>query len=311
MLCYNTCCAMEQTTTDTFVIVNPVSGGGRARRAESAVASLLAESGRLAEFARSRSAEDMREQAARAAARGFRYVVAMGGDGAFHDVVEGILGTDAVAGFFPAGNGNDIARALKIPNDPVKAAQAFLRAEPRPVDVVCARFGDGRAAHFIGAGGLGMDAVAAHLANTKYRAWPGTTRYLAGMFRAYFSQPLIPLSAEIDGVPWTGQILFAAIANGNSYGSGLRIAPDAKMDDGFMDIVMVSEVRLLRLLKAIPIVLTSGDLSGFPEVQRFRCRRIAMRTGGVARVHGDGEQMGESPVEFEVLPGAIKIMVAK
>lgn len=112
--------------TDTLVIVNPVSGGGCALRAEPLVASYLAAQGRSVQFVHSRSSEDVREQAAKAAASGYRYVVALGGDGAFHHVVEGVYGTDAIAGIFPAGNGNDIARDLRIPGDPVSAANTFL-----------------------------------------------------------------------------------------------------------------------------------------------------------------------------------------
>jgi diacylglycerol kinase family enzyme len=68
---------------------------------------------------------------------------------------------------------------------------------------------------------------------------------------------------------------------------------------------------LLRLLEAIPIVLTSGDLRGFPEVTRYRCRRVALRADRVARVHGDGEALGEAPAEFEILPAAIRVMVGR
>jgi diacylglycerol kinase (ATP) len=300
-----------KTNPDIFVIVNPASGGGRAARAEARVAAVFAEQGRAAKFVRSRSAEDIRELGARAAAEGFRYVAALGGDGALHHLIEGVMGTDVVAGFFPSGNGNDIARALGISNNPVKAAKAFLQGTPRAVDVVRVRSSGGRVSHFVGAGGLGMDAEAAHLANTRFKAWPRTSRYLAGMLQAYFSGRLWDLSAEIDGGPWVGEILFAAVANGNSYGSGLHIAAEAKMDDGWLDIVLVGQVRFLRLLKAIPIVLTSGDLRSFPEVRRFRCRKITMRTDRVARIHGDGEDLGESPAEFEVLPGAVRIMAEK
>jgi diacylglycerol kinase (ATP) len=300
-----------ETNPDIFVIVNPASGGGRAARAEASVAAVFAEHGRAAKFVHSRSADDIRALATRAAAEGFRYVSALGGDGALHHLIEGVMGTDVITGFFPAGNGNDIARALGIPNHPVEAVKAFLRGAPRAVDVVRVRSSGGRAGHFIGAGGLGMDAEAAHLANTRFKAWPRTSRYLAGMLQAYFSGRLWDLSAEIDGVPWTGEILFAAVANGNSYGSGLHIAAEAKMDDGWLDIVLVGQVRFLRLLKAIPIVLASGDLRSFPEVRRFRCRKVTMRTDRVARIHGDGEDLGESPAEFEVLPGAVRIMAEK
>jgi diacylglycerol kinase (ATP) len=294
--------------TEIFVIVNPASGGGRAARAQRAVEKMVPARGCTAQFVHSQNADDIREHAARAAASGIPYVVAMGGDGTLHYVVEGVLGTRAAAGFFPAGNGNDIARALGIPSDPIAAAQVFFDGNTRAVDVIRVKFAEGQQTHFTGAGGLGLDAAAAELANSRFRKWPGVTRYLAGTFQAFFREPPMEASAEIDGVAWHGRILFAAIANGSFYGSGIRIAPDAKVDDGWMDVAIVGEVRLPRLLKAIPIVLTSGDLRNFPEVQRFRCRRIALRTEREARVHGDGEALGESPAEFEVLPGALKIV---
>lgn len=300
-----------ETNSAILVIVNPSSGGGRAGRAQASVAAVFTDHGRAAKFVRSQSTSDIREQAARAAENGTHYVAALGGDGTLHHLIEGVIGTDVVVGFFPAGNGNDIARALGIPNHPVEAAKNFLQGTARAVDVVRVRSNGGRVSHFIGAGGLGMDAEAAHLANRRFKDWPKTSRYLVGMFQAYFGGRPWNLSAEIDDVSWAGEILFAAVANGNSYGSGLRIAPDAKMDDGWLDIVLVGQVTLLRLLKAIPIVLRSGDLRGFPEVQRFRCRKIAMKTDRMARVHGDGEDLGESPAEFEVLPGAVRIVARK
>jgi diacylglycerol kinase (ATP) len=294
--------------SDTLVIVNPSSGGGWALRAEPEVKSLLTARRCRAEFVRSKSAEDIRERASQAAAEGFRYVVALGGDGAFHHLIEGVRGTDAVAGFFPAGNGNDIARALDIPCDPVSAADAFLRAQPRAVDLVRVRFGDGRVAHYIGAGGMGLDAEAAHLANTRFKAWPGVTRYMAGMFTIFFREPLLNLSAQLDDVAWAGPALFAAVANSSSYGSGVRIAPAAKMDDGRLDVAIVGDVSLTRLLEAMPVVLSTGDLRGFPEVLRYRCGRVSLRTDRVAMVHGDGEELGHSPAEFEVVPGSVRVM---
>jgi diacylglycerol kinase (ATP) len=296
---------------DTLVIVNPASGGGRALRAEPEVASLLVSRGCGAKFVHSKSSDDIRELATRAVAEGFHTVVALGGDGAFHHVVEGIRGTDVVAGFFPAGNGNDIARSLGIPRDPVEAANEFLRGRPRAVDLVRVRFSDGSEAHYIGAGGMGLDAEAAHLANTRFRAWPGVSRYLAGAFTIFFREPLLNVSVEMDGASWSGRALFVAVANATSYGSGVRIAPQAEMDDGLLDAVIVGDVGLLRLVEAIPIVLTTGDLRGFPEVTRYRCRRVALRADRAARVHGDGEALGVAPAEFEILPGAIRVMVGR
>lgn len=293
---------------ETLIIVNPASGGGRALSAEPLVASYLTSQSKSVQFVHSRSSENMRELAANGAAAGYRYVIALGGDGAFHHVVEGIRGTGAIAGFFPAGNGNDIARDLGIPTDPVGAAAAFCHSIPRAADLVRVQFPDGRTAHFIGAGGMGLDAEAAHLANTQFKSWPGVTRYLAGALKTFFSEAAFELVAELDGTRWTGRAIFAALANSSSYGSGVRIAPDAKMDDGWLEVVLVEDVAWTRLVEAIPIVLTTGDLR-FDEVKRFRCRRAVLRADRAVKVHGDGELLGESPAQFEILPAAIQVMV--
>jgi diacylglycerol kinase (ATP) len=293
---------------DTLIIVNPASGGGRALAAEPLVASYLASQSKSVQFVHSRSSKDIREQAAKGAREGYRYVIALGGDGAFHHVVEGIRGTSAIAGFLPAGNGNDIARDLRIPVDAVTAAAAFCHSIPRAVDLVRVQFRDGGTTHFIGAGGMGLDAEAAHLANTRFKSWPGVTRYLAGALWTFFGEPAFELAAELDGTRWAGRALFAAIANASSYGSGVRIAPGAKMDDGWLDVVLVEDIAWTRLAEAIPIVLTTGDLR-FDEVKRFRSRRVVLRSDRPVKVHGDGELLGESPAEFEILPGAIRVMV--
>ena len=302
--------ALERMKTDTLVIVNPAAGGGRARQSKVAVAEYLAGNGRTVEFSESQSSDDLREQAARAAAHGFQYVLALGGDGAFHHLVEGLNGTQAIAGILPAGNGNDIARALGIPPDPVRAAEAFLRSQPRSIDLVRVRFHDGRTAHFVGAGGMGLDAEAAHLANTRFKQWPGVTRYLAGAFSAFFNNATFDLHAEIDCANWSGRALLAVVANAACYGSGVRIAPGAEVDDGWFDVVFVREIKWTRLFEAIPILLTSGDLR-FAEVERFRSRRVRLEADRRVKVHGDGEILGESPAEFEIVPRAIRVMMPK
>jgi diacylglycerol kinase (ATP) len=292
---------------DTLVIVNPAAGGGRARQSGVAVADYFTQQGRNVELSESRSSDDLREQAARAAATGFRYVIALGGDGAFHHLVEGLYGTEAIAGILPAGNGNDIARALGIPPDAVSAADVFLHSSPHAIDLVRTRPAAKGTAYFVGAGGMGLDAEAAHLANTTFKQWPGVTRYLGGAFSAFFAGTTFELSAEMDSARWSGRALLAVVANAPCYGSGVRIAPGAKMDDGWLDVVLVRDISWTRLVEAIPILLTSGDLR-FKEVERFQCRRLKFETDRPVMVHGDGEILGESPAEFEVVPSAIRVM---
>lgn len=304
-----------------LIIVNPVAGGGRARRVQPAIADYLREQRWAAEFAVSASTEDLRHIAAEAIAGGYRCVAALGGDGAFHHLAEAAIGSSAILGFLPAGNGNDIAAGLGLPRDPIEAARVLVYGRPRAIDVVRfrkfqsdgAQTGDAHVqpsseAIFVGAGGAGLDAEAAHLANTRFKRWPGVTRYIAGALWAWRDFRAVEFEASIDGAPWRGRALFAAVANGRCYGSGVRIAPAAQMDDGWLDVTMVREMPLARLLEAIPIVLRTGDIR-WPEIERFRCRRFSLRASSRALVHGDGELLGVLPGEFEIIPGAIRVMV--
>jgi diacylglycerol kinase (ATP) len=299
---------------ETLIIVNPVAGGGRAARARPEVARYFASQKYPVEFAESASTEDFRRLAENAVKSGYRNVLALGGDGAFHHLAEAAVGSNVILGFLPAGNGNDIAEGLGIPRDPIVAAHEFLHSRPHAVDAVRARFANGSAeprdAIFAGVGGMGLDAEAAQLANTRFKSWPGVTRYIAGALWARRNFHAIELTATMDEETWHGRILFAAVANSPCYGSGVRIAPSAKMDDGWLEVTLVQEMPLTRLLEAIPIVLRSGDIR-WPEVRRFRCRRAEFHTNRAALVHGDGEILGESPVEFQILPGALRVMLRR
>ena len=293
----------------TLVLVNPIAGGGRAKHAQPRVADYLRQQGFPAEFLEAQSAEDLRRRAAEAAAAGYSRIVALGGDGTFQQVVKGTLGSGAVLGFFPAGGGNDIAAALGIPKDPVAAAQVFLSSRPRHMDVLRARFADGSTSVYVGGGGLGLDAEAAALASGRFRRLPGAARYVAGALWALAAFQPFQVEVEVDGQPAptrSGPVMFAAVANTPTYGAGVRIAPAAEIDDGWLDLVLVGKLSWTRLLELIPVILRTGDVRS-PEIQRFRARRVLLRTDRPAPFHGDGEVLGAAPVEVENLPAAIRV----
>lgn len=299
-----------KSSCELFVIVNPAAGGGRAARAAFKISDFFRAGGHTVQISDSHSAEDIREQAARAAATGWTYVLALGGDGTFHHLAQAIQGTDAIAGFLPAGNGNDVARALGIPRDPIRAAEVFLRSQPRTIDLIRLRFASGHIEHSVCTAGVGLDAEAAHLAGTRFRNWPGVTRYLMGAMAAFRKRAVLDLQADLDGTEWRGFALFAVAANAPEYGGGIRIAREAKLDDGWLDVAIVRDLSWIRFVKAIPVLLTSGDLH-MKELERFRSRRIGIAAPRGIRVHGDGEILGESPVVFEIAPAALRVMAPK
>src|SRR6266851_5774064 len=137
---------------------------------------------------------------------------------------------------------------------------------------------------------------------------PVAARYIAGALWALATFAPFHVTAEIDGQPAaaSGPMMFAAIANTPTYGAGVKIAPTAEIDDGQLDLVLVGELAWTRLLEVIPLMLRTGDVR-WPEIQRFRARRVVLRADRAALFHGDGELLGEAPVEVENLPGAIVV----
>ena len=243
-------------------------------------------------------------------------LVALGGDGAFHHLVDSCFEFDVNFGLISAGNGNDIATGLGLPRDPIEAAHTLISGTPVRIDVVRARLlragglgagGQTEQRIFVGVGGVGLDAEAAQLANTRFRRWPGAVRYILGALSARRRGGSLEVLAEIDAENWRGKVMFAAVANGPRYGAGIQIAAGARMDDGELDVVFVGEVSLSRLIEAIPIVM-QGNIR-WPEVKRFRGRVVKIQTNRGALIHGDGEILGYAPAEFEVIPGAIRVIV--
>src|SRR5262249_51689321 len=123
-------------------------------------------------------------------------------------------------------------------------------------------------------------------------------------------EPTLALEAELDDERWNGEALFAAGAKGPRDGAGIRIAPEGEIGDGRVDVVVVGKLAIPGLVGGAAALIWTGGVR-FPEVQRYRCKRAVMRTVVPAKVHGDGELLGESPAKFEIVPGAIRVMAPR
>lgn len=289
------------------MLVNPTSGGGAALRAQPVIEDFLRGQGFPADFRHTSSAADMRQRAASAAAEGYACVAALGGDGAFHFVMSGAFGTDIAIACIPAGSGNDIAMGLGIPLDPIDAAHLLVRGVPRPVDLLRLRFSGNVTQLMIGAGGMGLDAEANQLATGRFRRVPGLLKYVTAALAALTTSRPLHVHAEIDEKSWNGHLLLAAVANSPTYGAGFKMAPAAHMNDGWMDLTFVEDLPWNRIFEALLVLLRSGDLR-WPQIHRFRARRVRLTTDRRSPFHGDGEILGEAPLEIEVLPAAIRVI---
>lgn len=292
------------------VLVNPLAGGGRARRYLPAIQRLFSEQKVRAEFVFTESAEKLELRAGEAIQAGKRVLLAMGGDGTLQALVNGAQGQDVVLGILPTGGGNDFAAALGLPKGPIAAARAVLEGKPRWVDLLRARTADGRTRWYVGGGGVGLDAESARYSAGAYARVPGRLRYIAAGLRALCAFEALAVRAEFPGESHPdveAQVLLAGALNTPSYGAGLRLAPEARIDDGLLTAIFVKKLSAAQVLAAVPRLMTRGDL---PEayVTRVSAARVRLSADRKCLFHGDGEILGPAPVEIEVVPRAVRIL---
>ena len=293
-----------------IVYVNPAAGGGRARSCLPRIRELFKTASVPAEFIFVRSAGELESNALVEINSGKQLLFALGGDGTFQALVNAAYGSEVVLGVLPAGGGNDFAAALQLPKGPVAAAEAVLRAQPRRVDLARARTADGRVRLYLGGGGFGIDAEAARHATGVFRRWPGRSRYIASALRAFCTSRAIGVRAEFpwsDLPPMEVNALLAAVLNTPTYGAGIRLAPDALVDDGWLNTVIVEDLSIFRVLALLPRLLMSGELRTL-HVKRMRVQAMKFTTDRPCMFHGDGEILGPTPVEIEVVPHAVRVL---
>jgi diacylglycerol kinase (ATP) len=293
------------------VFVNPAAGGGRTLSCIPRIRKVFESAFVPAEFIFVEGPGDLETKALAAIKSGKRLLFALGGDGTFHELVNAAYGADVVIGVLPAGGGNDFAAALQIPEDTVAAAEAVLRrGRTKWVDLARVRTADGRVRLYSGGGGLGIDAEAARYAGETFRGWPGRSRYVASALQAYFRHRPLRVRAEFPQSslpPIEVDCLLAAALNTPSYGAGIRLAPDARVDDGWLEAVIVEDLSAFQVLVLLPHLVRSGELRT-ARVKRFRVRAVKYSTDRSCFFHGDGEILGPTPVEIEIVPQAVRVL---
>lgn len=292
------------------IIANPVSGRGRARRIGERVADLLHERGVNADLMMSGAPGDCERLAREALARGARQVAACGGDGTVHEVVNGLANSDAVLGVVPCGRGNDLARALGLSRGVNDVVNTLVHGVDRAIDL--GKVGD---RFFSTVASLGFDtAVAQRMRNqgsgflTRALEVGGTVSYGLTVLRTLvgYRSSLVRLQGDF-GV-FEGRILLAATANAPFYGSGIKIAPDAIVDDGMLDVCIVADVSRWTVLRMF-LRAYSGAHVGHSAVRVVQTRTLQIESDDPLWIFADGEPMCEIPAKIEVVPGALKVKV--
>ena len=284
-------------------IINPVAGGGKGRRTWDSVQKMLDQGGYSYDHSFSRYPQEAVALASRAAAEGYHVVVAVGGDGTVNEVANGIMGTGAALGIVPAGTGCDYIRSLPIPPDPLEAARTVFSGRRLLVD---AGLANGR--YFLGVTGMGMDAEVCRRVNENLSWLWGRAAYIAGMLATLATYRPQPVCIELDGGTIRTKVTLVAVANARYFGGGMLIAPQADIFDGLLDVCIVQGMSKLETLQVFPRIFTGGHTE-HPSFRAYRSRRVRVTGADSCSIQAEGEVIGYLPLEAQVVPQALEVMV--
>ncbi|MEU2234514.1 MULTISPECIES: diacylglycerol kinase family protein [Streptomyces] len=286
-------------------VVNPTAGGSSGTAGLLPLARLLREAGARLDTVYSRSLEHAQELAREAGAKG-HIVLAVGGDGMAGTVGGALSGTDTVFGLVPAGRGNDFARALGLPTDAPGLAKVLLDGEPRAVDTIEVESARHKGIHVLGSVYAGVDAVANRHANDS-RLLRGAASYYAGGLRAVLAWKPAAYRITIDGVRHERTGYTVVAANSGFYGFGRNIAPDARVDDGLLDVVVIKEAPK-RLFFAMMNELKTGAHVKRPQVEILRGEEVRIEADRPLPYGADGEVDATLPVTLRARPAALRVL---
>ena len=283
-------------------IVNPAAMGHRAPTA-AAVGAAARAAGLDGEVVTTVAPDHATRLAAAAVEAGAEVVVAVGGDGTAAEVAAGLLHSAAALAVLPAGSGNDLARQLGLPLDWRRALAALPLARRRRIDT-----GRVNGRLFLESAGAGLDARIAALQRHE-RRFAGRLAYAVSAVRGLLGATPVPVTLDLDGVIWTQPVLSVTVANGQTYGGGLRIAPGARNDYGLFDVAIFGNLGRLDALRTFPGVYRGAHLK-HPGFRLLRGRRLTVTAAGTAPLplHADGDPAGVTPAAFTLHPRSLDVL---
>ncbi len=287
------------------LIVNPSAGGGRAGRALPDVQDALRKLGLEHRVETTRSLEHARELARESAEQG-EAAVAFGGDGLVGAVAGALRHSPGVLGVLPGGRGNDLARVLGIPLEPVSACAVLAGGVVRPLDL-----GQAGDETFVGIASCGFDSDANRIAN-QTRIVKGNLVYAYGALRALLGWKPATFELTLDGERThvvTGYSVGAC--NSKAYGGGMYAAPGAELDDGLLDIVTCADMPKRRFLTSMLPRVFKGTHIELPEVTVLRAAQATISADRPFTLYADGDPIAELPVTVRALPGAVRVIVPR
>ncbi|ANF30402.1 diacylglycerol kinase [Leifsonia xyli] len=299
---------MTVTPRAVVVAVNPMASFGHRRDVGPRVVERLRAAGHRVVAMDEANIELLRRETAKAIQDGADALIVVGGDGMANLGIDLVAETGLPLGIVPSGTGNDLADGLGIPVNDTEAAigvlLAALQREPRTIDAGTIRHGE-LTTWFGCVVSAGFDATVNERANLMTRP-RGRSRYVVALIRELATLHPRPYRIQADGRLIEVDAMLVSVANNRSLGGGMRIAPDADLSDGMLDLFIVERMSRLRFLRMFPKVFR-GEHTDLPEVTLLRAASVRIEADGIV-AYADGERIGPLPIDVTVAPGALRVL---
>ncbi|MBO4768784.1 MAG: diacylglycerol kinase family lipid kinase [Bacteroidales bacterium] len=259
------------------------------------------------------------ELAREAISAGFRKIVAIGGDGAIHEILNGVMTQEEVPpseitlAIIPVGSGNDWARLYDIPKDSAEAVDVIARGKTVCQDVVKVESvydGKPTVRYMMNIGGLGIDSHVCYLfEQAKQKGKNNDIQYLKCLMKGFikFKCPLFKVYVD-DELFFDGDALSVALGNGKYCGGGMRQTPDADPTDGLIDITVIKKISKVQFMSSVKR-LYDGSIKSLDAASSTRGKKIQIYSSPVSFVEVDGELVGHSPVTATIVPAAVNVVI--
>ena len=328
--------------TDFILIANPISGKGHAKNVAEQAYAALTKSGAKGQLMFTSASGDAKRFAQGAVSDGIRSVIACGGDGTLHEVVNGIATVpDVTLGVLPCGRGNDFAAAIGIPLKPEAAIATLVSGTPIRVDLGRCYNSSRRSetvsnqedshqqegvtspenlltdnrkpmadCYFTTIATCGYDTEVSRRAAKGTPLFAGTASYAYAAVETlfYYEPPFVRLEGDF-GV-YEGTLLLAATGITNRYGGGFQIVPNARIDDGLFDVCIIRPVSSLTVLRLMVTLFWGGHVS-HPAVSMHQTRTLTIETDTPILLYADGEPMCETPATIEIIKEGLTVMAPR
>lgn len=291
------------------LIVNPVGGRGRGKRYAKRLIQAMRARGLAFEILETRRRGDARALAQRACGHGSGTIVVVGGDGSVHEVVQALAGQPARLAVGPAGRCNDFARSLGPLPRPETLAGLLVAGPTRALDLVHAQ-GQGFDRYYCTVGAIGFDALVSRFVDNLRGPLQGQPAYLYGVLRVLSRYQAPEVRLDWEGGQYQGPILLVAAANTRTYGNQIPIAPEARPDDGLLELCLVRPAGFWRVLTVLPQLLL-GRHGRLPEVSFMASPWLRVESEAGLELWADGEPVAVAPLSLRVVPAALRVLAAE